>query len=185
MAKQEDLPYKTLVFDAMGGFERLCHEHVCTRDFKGDWGEKGFVGFQRGFDVALSDWVSMLARLDRIRARGVMMLLLSHSRVKPFKNPMGPDFDQYVPDVHHKTWDITKKWVDAVFFANFIIIPDKVDGKMKGIGGTNRIIYTRGCDAFNAKNRYGMPTEIEFPDDPQLMWSTLWTTLTGKESTQS
>ncbi len=182
MASQESIPYKTLVFDALGGFERLCHEHVCTRDFKGDWGEKGFVGFQKGFEVALSDWIGFLSRLDRIRAHGVMILLLSHSRVKPFKNPMGPDFDQYVSDVHPKTWDITKKWVDAVFFAKFITVPDKVDGKIKGIGGTSRIMYTRGCDAFNAKNRYGMPTEIEFTDDPTLMWSTLWTALIRKDN---
>ena len=36
----------TLVLDGLGGFERLCHEHVCARDFNGDWSERGFASYQ-------------------------------------------------------------------------------------------------------------------------------------------
>ncbi len=182
----ETMPYKTLAFDAMGGFERLCHEHVCVRDFHGDLGERGFAAYQKGYDVSVTDWLGFLARLDKIRARGVMILLLSHSQVRPFRNPMGEDFDRYTADVHHKTWSVTHKWADAVLFANFIIIPDKsASGKTKGIGGSDRIIYTQRRDAFDAKNRYAMEPELDIPDDPKGMWPALWAALTGKEPVQS
>ena len=48
MAQVEEPMHKVLALDALGGFERLCHEHVCRRDFGGDWGEKGFSSYQKG-----------------------------------------------------------------------------------------------------------------------------------------
>lgn len=172
--------HKTLVFDAMGGFERQCHEHVCLRDFDGDWGERGFSSFQKGYDLAVADWLHLLSRLDRLRdTHGVMVLMLAHSKVKSFKNPMGADFDRYISDVHEKTWAVTAKWADAVFFGNFYTI---VEGgktgdrpkKGKGIGGVDRVLYTERRDAFDAKNRYGMPEVVDIPNDPTQSWSTLW-----------
>src|SRR4051794_26729271 len=38
---EEDHPYRTLVMDTINGSERLNHEMVCTRDFGGDWGDRG------------------------------------------------------------------------------------------------------------------------------------------------
>src|SRR5215207_8519510 len=33
-----DHDHRTLVIDTVNGAERLCHEHVCARDFGGRWG---------------------------------------------------------------------------------------------------------------------------------------------------
>lgn len=172
--EQQELPYKTLALDALGGFERLCHEFVCQRDFKGDWGDKGFSSFQKGYEIAIADWLKLLHKLDQIHAKGVMLLLLGHTQIKPFKNPMGEDFDRYISDIHHKTWGVTHKWADAAFFGTYLTVVDKISGRAKGIGGADRVIYTQRRDAFDAKNRYGMPEEISIPNDPAQIWSTLW-----------
>lgn len=170
---RESLPYKVLGFDAMGGFERLCHEFVCQRDFGGDWGEKGFASFQRGYDVSITDWQMFLARLERIHARGCAIVILSHCQVKSFKNPSGPDFDRYSSDVHAKTWAATAKWADTVLFGTFVTVTNKQNGKHKGVGGTDRVIYTERRDAFDAKNRYGMPEALDIRVDHTALWSTL------------
>lgn len=172
--EQQELSYKTLALDALGGFERLCHEHVCQRDFRGDWGDKGFSSFQKGYDVAVADWLKLLHKLEQIHAKGVMVLLLGHTQIKPFKNPMGEDFDRYISDIHHKTWSVTHKWADAALFGTYLTVVDKISGRAKGIGGADRVIYTERRDAFDAKNRYGMPEEINIPNDPTQIWSTLW-----------
>ncbi|MBN2138178.1 MAG: ATP-binding protein [Sedimentisphaerales bacterium] len=185
LASKESLPYKTLVLDAVGGFERLCHEYVCFRDFNGDWGEKGFTSYQQGYEVAVSDWLRMLALLDQVNAKGVIILLLGHTQIRPFKNPMGPDFDRYIADIHHKTWAVTHKWVDAALFGTYLTVVDNVskgrNPKGKGIGGTQRILYTERRDSFDAKNRYGMPNEIDIPNDPSQIWSTIWSHIYRKE----
>lgn len=176
-----ECPYKTIVLDALAGFEKLCHTVVCNRECKGDWGEKGFLSYHKGFEMAINDWLLMLTRLDRVRAKtGATILLLSHSQVRPFKNPLGPDYDRFVADCHEKTWAATAKWADAVLFGTFFqsIEVDKKN-RVRGIGGSERVLYTTNRDAWVAKNRYGMPEVVDMPDKPEAMWSTLWAAIRG------
>lgn len=167
--------YETIVIDALGGFERLCHEHVCARDFQNDWSEKGFYSYMRGYEVSIPDWIQFLYRLDALRmARSCSIILLSHAKAKTFKNPLGPDFDRYTADCHEKTWGVTHKWADAVLFGTFVTVTQEKKGRTKGIGGTERVVYAQRTDGYDAKNRYGMASQIQLPDDPAQMWSTVW-----------
>lgn len=182
MGRAENPQHKVLALDAMGGFERLCHERVCTRDFKGKWGEDGFAAYQKGYDRAVTDWLGLLQRLDAVRAQGVAILLLGHVQIRPFKNPLGEDFDRYISNIHHKTWNVTHKWADAVLFGTFRTITDDDHGRQqpKGIGGTDRVLYCERRDAYDAKNRYGMPAQIEIPPEPAQIWPTIWNAIKGK-----
>lgn len=164
---------QTLVLDALGGFERLCHEFVCARDFGNVWSEKGFTGFGRGYDVSVTEWLGLLNRLDRLNTKGMAIYLLSHVQVKSFKNPQGADFDRYESACHAKTWGATHKWADAVLFATYRTITDEKKGKTKGIGGTDRVVYAERRDAFDAKNRYGFPEELDIPADPASAYQTI------------
>lgn len=167
---------RLLVLDALSGLEHLCHSHVCATHYGGDWGEKGFTGFKRGFDVSVSELVKMVSRLDQLKAANVNVLMLSHSFIRPFKNPLGPDFDRYVADVHQKTWGLIHKAADVVLFGNFFTVVDtdtKTAKKGKGVGGTVRVLYTERRDAFDAKNRLGLPETIDIPNDATKAWPTL------------
>lgn len=177
---QNDTEVGTLILDAIGGFERMCHEVVCKQHFGGDWGDKGFLSFHKGYELAAGEWLGLLSRLDRLRAsRGTTIVLLSHCKVGTFKNPMGSDFDRYASDVHAKTWAPTARWADVVLFGNFeTIVEGGGEGdkrkKGKGVGMANRIVYTERRDAFDAKNRYGMPPMIQMPGDPSATWDAIW-----------
>jgi len=174
---------KVLGLDAIGGMERFCHEFVCKRDFGGDWGERGFASYQKGYDVSVTEWLKMLAKLDQIHAKGISIVILSHVKIKTFKNPLGADYDRYVSDVHDKTWAATARWADAVFFGNFLTIIDaEKKGKGKGVGGTDRYIHTERRDAWDAKNRYGMTAEIQLENDPSRTWAQVWQAITGKDT---
>ncbi len=164
---------KLVALDALGGFERLCHEHVCARDFKNDWTEKGFASFHKGYDLAVTDWLGLLNRLDRLNEKGIAILLLSHVQVRNFKNPAGSDFDRYEAACHAKTAAVTYKWADCCLFGQFLTITDKVGSRTKGIGGTDRVVYCERRDAFDAKNRFGMPEQIDLPNDPSKAYATI------------
>ena len=176
--------YQTVGLDALAGFERLCHEEVCRRDFGGDWSERGFGSFQKGYEQSVRDWNIMLARLDKLHASGKIILILSHSKVAGFRNPAGADFDRYVADCHAKTWAATARWADAVLFGKFDTMVDlkqqdrgNIQKKGKGIGGAFRVLHTERRDAWDAKNRYGLPAQIDIPDDPSAVWSTIWNSI--------
>jgi AAA domain len=170
----EDHPFRTVVLDTMNGAESLCHQFICHRDFGDDWGNKGFASYGKGYEVALPEWSRFLNALDRLRIeRKMTIFVLCHTKVKPFKNPEGPDFDRYQPDVHEKTWSLSHKWADAVLFGNFevTVAVDKADAKRgKGMGGKIRMMYTERSAAYDAKNRLGLPTEIEMGESPAEAW---------------
>ncbi len=174
--------HKTIVLDALGGFERLCHEHVCNTQFNGDFGEKGFGSFQKGYELSLVEWLRLLHALDQVRqVRPVNVVILSHSKIRSFKNPMGPDFDRYIADCHEKTWGVTHKWSDAVLFGTFVTVTqeDRKTKKIKGIGGTERVAFTERTDAYDAKNRFGMPQQLDIPDDPAGAWPIVYGAICG------
>lgn len=165
--------YDVIGLDVIGALERMMHEHVCATQFENKWDK--FGAYQKGFDVAVTDWMRLLSILDKFKEIGTTIVLLSHVVIRPFKNPMGEDFDQYKSNVHHKTWSATHAWSDAVFFINFVTDIREMDsGRHKGLGtSTVRMLYTERRDAFDAKNRYGMPPVIQLPDTPADMWNTI------------
>jgi hypothetical protein len=178
--------HKTLVFDTLNGLERLCHEHVCDRDYKGDWGKQGFTSYMQGYEVAIADWQLMLSALDRLREKRRMAIIaLCHTKVETFKNPEGADYDRYQPAIHRKTWEITHRWADHVLFANYYSIVEQVskDGKRgKAAGGQQRVLYTTRHAAWDAKNRAGLPEEIEMGESGKDAWNNLVAALrAGKE----
>ncbi len=176
--RNEAHEYKTLVLDTINGAERLMHESVCSEKFGGDWGERGFTSYGKGFEQSLPEWITLLSELDALRAEKRMrIILLCHTKVKNFKNPQGADYDRYQPDIHEKTWSVTHKWADVVLFGNFesFIQGGRVDDtdsrknqKGKALDSAPvRIIYTERRTSFDAKNRLGLPAEIALSDTPE------------------
>ena len=170
-----DHDHKSLVIDTLNGSERLCHELVVERDLKGQWGEVGFTGYQRGFEMSLADWRRLISALDGLRRLKKMgIIALAHTRVGPFKNPEGPDYDRYIPKMHEKTWSMSKEWADIVLFANFhteVVGVDSKGRKGKGTGGSQRVMFTQRTAAFDAKNRHGLPEEIDMGESGADAWS--------------
>lgn len=181
MLRTDDHPYKTFVLDTANGAERMMHEYVCARDFGGDWGDSGFNSYQKGYDVALADWRLFEAELDKLRTeKGMTIFFLLHTRINTFKNPSGADYDRYIPEMHKSTWGLTKGWLDCILFGNFEVVvkqgKKEVDATKKGKAAelSQRIVYTNSNNpTFDAKNRMGLPDEIEMGDSPQEGWQNL------------
>ena len=164
--------YKTLVIDTFNGAERLCHEFTRRQHYSDD--EQKFAAFQEGASTAMGAWREFLSSIDNLReTRRMTIACMCHSKVAGFKNPEGPDFDRYTTDMHKYTWSLTQKWADAVLFINFETFTkkEKGDAKHKGAGGQRRVMYCERHAAFDAKNRFGLPQEIDLGDSPQEAWS--------------
>jgi hypothetical protein len=182
----DEHPFRTAVIDTMNGAEALCHKFICDRDFDGEWGNKGFGSYNKGYEVALPEWTLFLNALDRLRIeRKMTVIALTHTKVKPFRNPEGADYDRYQPDVHEKTWGLSHKWADCVLFGNFDVTvqTDKADAKRgKGTGGKFRMMYTERSASYDAKNRLGLAPEIEMGNSAAEAWAAFMTAVkAGRE----
>lgn len=163
--------YRTLVIDTLNGFAQLVCDEVCLREYGGDWGQKGFSGYMRGYEVATSDWRVFLAELDRLREeRKMAIVCLVHTKVKTFKSPDTEDYDRYQPDMHEKLWGLSHKWFDSILFGNFHVEVVESGAKHKGLGGQQRMLYTQRHAAYDAGNRLGLPEEIEMGSSGKEAW---------------
>lgn len=175
---------ETLVLDAIGGFEHLCREHVCERDFRGDWGESGFAAYGKGYAMVEREWKLLIAAIEHLRnKRDVQVILLGHMRIESFDDPNGPKYNRYACDVHKHVWGLTSKFVDAVLFGKFhqIVKSDRsnenksvAEKKGKAIGEAQRVIVTERRDGFDAKNQFSLPGEIWITTDAAGMYAEVW-----------
>lgn len=171
--------YRTLVLDTINGAERLCHEFVCARDFAGDWSDRGFEGYKRGYETSLADWRVLLSGLDRLRVeRKMSIVCLCHTKTETFKNPTGPDYDRFQGSMYKSTMALTNQWVDCILFGNFEVTVGAVQEnkktgvqKGKGAGGKQRVLYCQQDASMVAKNRMGLPSEILMGDSPAEGWA--------------
>lgn len=162
---QGDHDYETLVIDTVDWIEPLVWKAVTERDEQLDIES---YGFGKGYTVALVEWRSLLAALERTLARRPMRVIaLGHCIVKTWKNPEGEDFDRYVPQMHEKAAGLWKQWCDALLFANYETYAMKAKrdeknstAKAKGFDTGKRLLFTERTAAFDAKNRYGLPRSM-------------------------
>lgn len=171
---ENQTPNRTLVIDTLNGAERMCFKSICQDHYDGNW--KSFDAYGRGPNVALGEWNDFLGLLDRLRSQRKMAIIaLCHTKIKPYNNPLGDNFDRYTPDMNEKTWGLALKWADIVLFGNYDVRvkKDTNASKGKGIGGDERIIYTTRTAAFDAKNRTGLPPQIKMGVTAETAWKSL------------
>jgi hypothetical protein len=153
--------YQTLAIDTLDWLEPLCWSHTCSsrRDKNGRAYESiEDFGFAKGYVYALDGWRQMLAALDAMRARrGMGIVLLAHSWVKAFKNPVDEDYDRYELKLHAKAGGLIKEWSDEVLFASYETYSHKKDGRVRGVSTGARVLYTQRTAAWDAKNRHDLP----------------------------
>lgn len=167
--------FKAIVIDGLTGLEQMCFDHCCQVDFDGDYSKNGFFSYQQGPKTAAkTHWVKLLDAFELVREAGIEVWLIGHTVIKPFQNPEGADFDKYTLQLDNAIWNKTLAWSQAVFFLNFDIITEKKGSiKSKAKGGTRRILHTEGRNTYDAKNRLGLPAEIDLGESPKEAWETL------------
>lgn len=164
-------PYRTLVIDTLDAVEALIWRYVCERDEKANIAA---YGFGKGENVvALDEWRRLVAALERVRARGINVVTLSHSIVRRFDDPASEGWDRFTLKLHDKAAGLIKERSNAVLFANFEVVlkkkPGDAPGKKKMAVATDaRWIYTHRTGAYDAKNRNNLPDELP------LSWAELW-----------
>jgi hypothetical protein len=157
-------PYKTLVIDTVDWLEPMCWQHVCahSRDKNGRPFESiRDMGYGSGYAAALDLWRILLARLEELRdKKGMSIVLLAHTQISTFKNPEGENFDRHALKLNKRTAGLVREWPDAVFFAYYETFTHTKEGETKAISSGARMLATQYTAAFDAKNRYDLPERI-------------------------
>ena len=157
---------KPLVIDTADWAEQMCVEDICSRHQK--HGIEDF-GYGNGYVYVKEEFGRFLNRLEDVIAKGINVVLTAHAQLRKFEQPdeLGA-YDRYEMKLGKKTSSQTtplvKEWADMVLFANYktySVATDK-DGKKHKAQGGRRVMYTQHHPCWDAKNRYGLPEEVDF-----------------------
>lgn len=170
----ESHAYKTVVIDSLDWLEPMVWEKTCRR-FSVDNIEKVMKGYGKGFIQALDEWNGLLNSLNILRERKMAIILIAHAKVERFEDPDSVGYDRYSPRLQKLATALLTEWADAVLFASYkmsIEIAQTKAGKERAIAvperdplapssGAKRILRCNGGPAALAKNRFGLPDEID------------------------
>lgn len=159
-------PCSTLVIDTVDWAEKLGEQEVLAeRNLKGMEDE----GYGRAYQYLHEKIGRLLDGLTEVIESGINVVLLAHAKIVKFEDPgeMGA-YDRWELKLRStgKTNNsaLVKEWADMVLFLNYKVISVKDGGDMsktfKGQGG-QRTMYTTHRPAWDAKNRHGLPDEVQ------------------------
>jgi hypothetical protein len=163
---QEDHEYETLVIDSIDWCEPLLWAFLCKEENVKSIEQVG-GGFGKGYVQAREQWLELIRLLQRLRKK-MNVIGIAHALVKTTEDPyVGERYDRYIVKMNDQSASLWREAVDCVFFANFATSFSKKKGAMKARaeGDGRRVMFTERRPAFDAKNRFGLPFEMD------LSWS--------------
>ncbi|MBP7948882.1 MAG: ATP-binding protein [Verrucomicrobiales bacterium] len=159
-----DHPFRTLVIDTADWLEKRLVEHLCT---KGNKESIEDFGYGKGWVLLAEEFTRFLASLDTLLARGMHIVFLAHAAVKKFEAPdQAGSYDRFELKLSKQVGPLLKEWADVILFANYVTkTAEKENGKLRGVGGKERVLYATHSAAYDAKNRHGLPDKLPFTID--------------------
>ncbi len=181
----EEHPYDMVIIDTADWLERLIQKEACMQHGVSTLAD---VGYGKGYARAETLWEDFIWRFDKLIARKIGVVLLAHAGIQKIEDPDESSYDNYAPKLHtnSKGQGIMQtfcEWADCLLFCKYERHMAKEEsgfGKERNVstGLGRRMLYTTKHASFNAKNRFGLPSEIEMGDGKQadfgIFWRELW-----------
>lgn len=156
----EEHDRKTLVFDSLDHFEPLVWAETCRRN---NYASIEAAGYGKGYIEADKVWAEFFDAMTALRNdKGMMIYLIAHTRIEKFDSPETEPYDRYTIKLHKRASALAQERADIVFFLNQrpSVVENKSDKSLRGGGHGPRTLFSERRPAYEAKNRYGLPSEI-------------------------
>ena len=157
---EENHDFSTVVIDSADWAEQLVHKRVAKDN---NVATIDAIGYGRGYKAAADYWKQILEGLDHLRsAKNMQVVLLAHTQVKRFDDPLADPYDRYQLDLHHGSASLISEWCDILMFANqqYSTVKSDVGFNQKitrAVGNGNRVLYTQERPGWQAKSRWPLP----------------------------
>lgn len=159
-----DHSFRTLVIDTADWAEKLLADFILRKHNKTSLED---FGFGKGFVLLAEEFSRFLLSLEPLIQRGIHVVFLAHATIKKFESPeQAGSYDRFELKLSRQVSPLLKEWSDHLLFANFVTrVAESSDGKRRGVGGKERIIFTTHSAAYDAKNRCGLAEKIPMTID--------------------
>lgn len=159
----ENHDFQTVVLDSADWAEQLIQKRVAQ-----DNNVKTIdaIGYGRGYKAAADYWRQLLDGFDHLRTdKNMQVIMLAHSQVRRFDDPLADPYDRYQLDLHHGSASLVSEWCDIMMFANqqYSTVKSDVGFNQKvtrAVGTGNRVLYTQERPGWQAKSRWPLPDTL-------------------------
>lgn len=160
---QEDC-CKTVVLDTADRLEQMIIEHVCNKHQIRSIED---AGYGKGYTYIAETWLKVMEACDKIIDSGKNVVIVAHAQMRKFEQPdeMGA-YDRWELKLSRKSAPLLKEWADMLLFCNYKtnVVTDEKTKSKKAIGG-KRVMYANHSPVYDAKNRFGLPDQMEMDFD--------------------
>lgn len=160
----EERNCKTIVIDTADWAEQLCIQEVCSMH-----SVKGIedIGYGKGYVYVAEKFAELLRACDKLVEAGINVVFTAHAMMRKFEQPdeLGA-YDRWEMKLSKKVAPLLKEWADMVLFCNYktTVITDSKTQSKKASGG-KRVMYASHHPCWDAKNRFGLPEQMEMSFD--------------------
>lgn len=158
---QDEHDYETVVLDTADWLEKIIHINVADSN---DVDTVANVGYGKGYVEAANKYNFILSGLQTLYTKGMNVIILAHTEIKTFHDPMTESYDRYQIKLRENVAETLQEWVDVIGFAQeeFKLKEEKQAygkrhrPKSKG----KRVLRLSGGASFDAGNRYNLPEKL-------------------------
>jgi hypothetical protein len=149
----------TLVLDPVDSIEEFLRIRLCQKYRKAGIEEfpygKGWTYLGEEFERVLGSW-------DVLIGKGINVVATGHTGVRRVYLPELPEpFDRYELQLYDRNAARLKQRLDALLFINWNVrTQESSSGRVRGLGGKERVIFTTHSAAYDAKNRVNLPEKL-------------------------
>lgn len=150
---------RTLVIDTADWAEQMCIDYICAK-YKQP-GIESF-GYGKGYTYLSEEFARMLSACDEVILSGKNVVITAHAKMRKQELPDEQGaFDRWELKLSKQTAPLLKEWPDALLFLNFKTLVVTTENNSHKAQGGKRVIYTSHSPVWDAKNRHGMPEELD------------------------
>lgn len=149
----------TLILDTADRAESLLVEHICRK--YNQLSIESF-GYGKGYTYLGEEWQRLMDVFNSCIDAGINVTVIAHAKQRKIEQPdqIGA-YDHWEMKLSRQVAPLLKEWADLLLFLNYKTIVVTTDSNSKKAQGGKRVMYTSHNPAWDAKNRHGLPEEME------------------------
>lgn len=153
----------TLILDTADRAESMLTEHICR---KYNQPSIESFGYGKGYTYLGEEWQKLMDAFDSCIAAGINVTVIAHAKQRKIELPdQTGSFDHWEMKVSRQVAPLLKEWADLLLFLNYKTFVVTTDNQTRKAQGGKRVMYTSHNPVWDAKNRHGLPEELDLSFD--------------------
>ena len=154
----------TLVLDTADWTEGMLIGHICKV-----YNQKSIEGFGygKGYTYLGEEWQKLMDAFTRVIEAEMNVTIIAHAKQRKIELPdQAGSFDHWEMKLSRQVAPLLKEWSDLLLFLNYKTYVVTTDNNTRKAQGGKRVMYTSHNPVWDAKNRHGLPEEVEMSFKP-------------------